>query len=338
MKNLSVFTTLLLVLLVVCAEGQSTKIPLVEHFSNTPCPICQGSRAGIYEDLAKVEGKVNHITFHRGSPYPDCELYLYNKSEQDNREGVYNNSIRGITGSPRLAVNGVPRHSSALASDIENALEENEVNVGLNMKEEGSTSRKVTLEVSNLTGTSMENLYVYAAMVEEEVNVNVDGTNYEIHDVFRKFLGDQGGSGNAVGALEGGATTEIVLDGSVPNDLSANNIYVVAWVENRVPDGDKYEIVTENSVSEKSSLLTSNNLEISKTELTISPNPASEYLNITNVSSFTPGRLKIYNISGKEVKSIVFTSQLSISDLRPGSYLLVLENEEHRVVRKFIKQ
>lgn len=334
MKNLSVFTTFLFVLLTVFAEGQTQKIPLVEHFSNTPCPICQGSRAEVYSNLGKFEGKINHITLHRGSPYSSCTLYQYNKSEQDKREEIYDNSNGIISGSPTLSVNGEPSGYRNLDSRIEAALEDNEVRVGLNMKEEGSSSRKATLEVANLTDSPMENLFVYAALVEENVTAEGD----EIHDVFRKFLGNQGGSGNAVGILEAGATKEIILEGNVPDDLSANNIYVVAWVENRIPDGDKYEIVTENSVSEKSSLLTSNNLEIGKTELTISPNPASEYLNITNVSSFRPGTLKVFNISGKEIKSVGYTDQLSISDLRPGSYLLVLESKEHRVVRKFIKQ
>ena len=336
------FTSLFLfmaLLWVASADAQSQKITFVEHFSNSQCPICINNREKIEGDLNKYKSEINTMTIHHRPPYPNCELYLYAKEEVDNRVDVYAKSIDPIPGSPTLCVNSVPGSHNRLTINIDEALKDKEVLVGLNMTESGGTTKKASLEVFNLTNAAMENLYVYAALVENSTSVTHNGENYTIHHVFRKFLGNQKGKGDAVGKLGAGESKTIVLEGQVPNDLNPSDLYILAWVEQRVPEGDKYEIIMHNSVSKTTSVITNNELEIPASELSIYPNPASDALHLRNTSDFQPDRLRILSAAGQEIKRINRSvNTIEISDLVPGQYYLILENQTGRVSRKFIKQ
>lgn len=336
------FTSLFLfmaLLWVASADAQSQKITFVEHFSNTHCPICQSNRSKVENDLEKYKDEVNTMTIHRKYPYSICPLYQYAKEEVDNREAIYANSSSPLSGTPTLCVNSVPGSHNRLTINIDEALKDDEVLVGLNMKESGTNNKKATLEVFNLTDADMENLYVYAALVQNRVDINTDGADWTIHHVFRKFLGNQKGKGDAVGKLGAGESKTIVLEGQVPNDLNPSDLYILAWVEQRVPEGDKYEIIMHNSVSKTTSVITNNELEIPASELSIYPNPASDALHLRNTSDFQPDRLRILSAAGQEIKRINRSvNTIEISDLVPGQYFLILENETGRVSRKFIKQ
>ncbi|MBY5956648.1 T9SS type A sorting domain-containing protein [Membranicola marinus] len=335
------FTTLLLFSALLWSNStvaQTKKITYVEHFSNTKCPICQDSRGDIYENLEDFKGEINHMTIHYRYPYSSCPLYQYNKTEADNRVAIYADSQDPIGSAPTLSVNGIARHRNSMVKNINAAMEDKSVPVGLNMVEKGTSSKEVTLEVFNRTEADLGHLYVYAALVEKKVKVNVDGQDWEIHDVFRKFLGSQQGKGNALGTLKSGASTSITLKGDVPNDLNAEDLYVLAWVEQRIPNGDKYELVIQNSVSVKTSVTTDTELQIPESELALYPNPARHELRLRNTSDFTPSLYRIFSSTGQEIKRMTPSGQIDISDLTPGQYILVLEGKHARVTRSFVKQ
>lgn len=319
-------------------DAQSRKIPFVEHFSNSQCPICINNRAKIESDLAKYNGEINTMTIHHRPPYPNCELYLFAKEEVDNRVEVFSNSTHAIPGSPSLVVNGVPGSHSRLTINIDEAMKDDAVLVGLNMTETGINSKKVTLDVYNLTNSAMDHLYVYAALVEKSATIEYKGT-HTIKHVFRKFLGTQKGKGDPVGPLAAGASKTIVLEGTIPNGLSASNFYVVAWVEERKPNGNSYDIIMHNSVSQTTSTRTNTHLEIPESELSIFPNPATHSLQIRNLSTFSPQHYRILGMDGKEFyHREVRNNLIHISDLPVGSYMLILENQDARITRKFVKQ
>lgn len=319
-------------------KAQSIKIPFVEHFSNTKCPICQNNRSDIESDLDQFKGDINTMTIHRKYPYSSCPLYLYAKEEADNREAVFSKSSKPLSGTPSLCVNGEAGHYGSIIDRIEKA-QDDEVLAGLNMVETGTNSKKVTLEVFNLSDDNMDNLFVYAALVQQRVDINVDGEDYTIHHVFRKFLGDQKGNGDPVSAIAPGKSETIVLEGTVPNDLSSSGLYVLAWVEQRVPNGNKYEIVTLNSVSKLTTTITSTELSIPESELSLYPNPATQQLHVRNTSDFTPDHYRILSVTGREIRTINgAAASIQISDLPDGQYILMLENENNRVSRKFLKQ
>src|SRR5690554_6646717 len=338
MKNVSLCILCLGLLWSSQIDAQSRKIPFVEHFSNSQCPICINNREKIEGDLEKYAGEVNTMTIHHRPPYPNCELYLYAKEEVDNRVEVFSNSTRSIPGSPSLVVNGVPGSHQRLTINIDEAMKDDAVLVGLNMTETGINSKKMTLDVYNLTNSSMDNLYVYAALVEKSTTIEYRGT-HTIKNVFRKFLGTQKGKGDAVGTLAAGNSKSIVLEGQVPNDLEPSDLYVLAWVEERRPDGDSYEIITHNSVSATTSTITSTSLEIPESELSIYPNPVTHKLHVRNTSDFTPLHYRIFSSTGQEIKRIDGTSaSIEVADLPAGQYVLIMENDAGRLSRKFVKQ
>lgn len=339
MKHVTLMIWCLTTLWMVDAAAQSKKFTFVEHFSNTHCPICQNNRTKIENDLDKYAGEINTMTIHRKYPYQACPLYQYAKEDADNREAVYAASTSSIVGTPLLCVNGEVGSHNRLTINIDQALKDDDVLVGLNMKESGISSKKVTLDVFNRTQSSMENLFVYAALVEKVVNIHTDGSDWTIHHVFRKFLGSQKGKGDAVGSLAAGDSKTIVLEGQVPNDLEPSDLYVLAWVEERRPDGDSYEIITHNSVSATTSTITSTSLEIPESELSIFPNPVTHNLHVRNTSDFTPQHYRIFSATGQEIKRMkAYGASIDVTDLPAGQYLLTLENDDARVSRKFVKQ
>lgn len=339
MKHVTLIIWCLTTLWMVDAAAQSKKFTFVEHFSNSQCPVCINNRAKIEGDLDKYKGEVNTMTIHHRPPYPDCELYLYAKEEVDNRVDVFAKSKNSIPGSPSLVVDGIPGSHNRLTINIDEALKTNEVMVGLNMEESGTNNKNVTLEVFNLTNENLDNLFVYATLVEKSTNIIHKGQNYTIHHVFRKFLGSQKGKGDAVGTLAAGDSKTIVLEGQVPNDLEPSDLYVMAWVEERRPDGDSYEIITHNSVSATTSTITSTSLEIPESELSIYPNPVTHKLHVRNTSDFTPQHYRIFSATGQEIKRMkAYGASIDVTDLPAGQYLLTLENDDARVSRKFVKQ
>lgn len=339
MKHVTLIIWCLTTLWMVDAAAQSKKFTFVEHFSNTHCPTCQNQRKNIENTLNEFNSEVNTMTIHRRYPSPACPLYDYAKEEADNRASIYTNSTSPLSFTPTLSVNGTSRHYNSFKNGIEEALMDDDVPIGLNMKESGISSKKVTLDVFNRTQSSMDNLFVYAALVEKVVNIHTDGSDWTIHHVFRKFLGSQKGKGDAVGSLAAGDSKTIVLEGQVPNDLEPSDLYVLAWVEERRPDGDSYEIITHNSVSATTSTITSTSLEIPESELSIYPNPVTHKLHVRNTSDFTPLHYRIFSSTGQEIKRIDGTSaSIEVADLPAGQYVLIMENDEGRISRKFVKQ
>lgn len=338
MKSFTILLSGLFFLLLSNTAEAQTKFLFLEHFSNTKCPNCQSSRSSIYSNLAKYEGEVNHITIHRKFPYPDCPLYLYNKEEADQRDEVYDNSVARISGTPDLVVAGNHGSHHNLDRRIDDG-KSNDVVIGLNMVETGTNVRKAALEVRNLSSTEMSNLFVYAALVEKEVNITVDGDAYEIHDVFRKFLGNDGGKGTAVNTLAPGGVEKITLQGIVPNDLSSSNVYVVAWVEERRPDSGKYRIIPHNSVSIKTNTITSvDKLALTEEEFSIYPNPVRTDIRIKNTSDFNPKHIRLFDVSGKELKRMTVQRSISVEELSAGTYYLIFDDGKNQVSRKFVKQ
>ncbi len=75
----------------------------------------------------------------------------------------------------------------------------------------------------------------------------------------------------------------------------------------------------------KKPLTTAIGYDLSEDELTVYPNPASDYIRISNpqLPEFYPLTVKIFDPLGKPVYSaIVSTSEINVSDLHPGLYIL----------------
>ena len=94
------------------AYPQVEKRIVVEHFSNTQCPICFGKNPGLYQNLDHFP-RIIHLSIFPGSPYPNCFLHLQNPLASDGRTNYY-----GVYGStPRLVIQGDPQSFSVDFND-----------------------------------------------------------------------------------------------------------------------------------------------------------------------------------------------------------------------------
>jgi len=76
---------------------------------------------------------------------------------------------------------------------------------------------------------------------------------------------------------------------------------------------------------------------IASSEITIYPNPVANYLYIENNSDIIFTRAKIYDISGKLITSKTnIESNINVSNLPNGFYILKLSNDKTSVTKKFI--
>jgi hypothetical protein len=79
--------------------------------------------------------------------------------------------------------------------------------------------------------------------------------------------------------------------------------------------------------------------ENSKDLFAIYPNPVSEVLNIVGLYQSGTVNFKLFSIDGKQIKSgTIDNSQLNVSDLSRGLYLLQLESDGKVVTEKIIKE
>ena len=83
----------------------------------------------------------------------------------------------------------------------------------------------------------------------------------------------------------------------------------------------------------------SNGPELTTRPLRTWPNPAVDQLSVTLPDNMTNANLTMYDISGKPVlmqRAVTGTSQLSVSDLPTGAYLLMAESGEQRTVSRVL--
>ena len=79
--------------------------------------------------------------------------------------------------------------------------------------------------------------------------------------------------------------------------------------------------------------------ENSKDLFAIYPNPVSEVINIVGLYQSGTVNFKLFSIDGKQIKlGTIDNSQLNVSDLSRGLYLLQLESDGKVVTEKIIKE
>lgn len=97
---------------------------------------------------------------------------------------------------------------------------------------------------------------------------------------------------------------------------------------------------TQNGVANWSTLGTDEFNQMSS--LILYPNPSSRILNIELKNSITKGKIKVYDLLGKQVFRQSITSdtisQIDVSDWDSGLYVIKMTSENGEVTKRFIKQ
>ncbi|OEK07694.1 hypothetical protein A8C32_17090 [Flavivirga aquatica] len=101
--------------------------------------------------------------------------------------------------------------------------------------------------------------------------------------------------------------------------------YLISWLQNRLSFLDTYY----------GDLLSIDNINLNKTELSFSPNPAKTRIHINNTNKLINSEYKIYDFLGRQIdKGEINNNTISIEKLKLGNYIIILNNEAHKLVIK----
>ena len=196
--------------------------PLLELFTNTPCPICGSQDPGFFSRLSGYPGEYHQVSFYPGVPYSSCVFYQYNTSENSGRRSFYPQ----VVGSPDVAINGIDFKSpNSVTTDLLDGLTGNETWLSIQVEETTGNDRDVTITLRNHGGGDLESGKLFAVIVEEEIMYAApNGINLH-HNVFRKFLTDP--DGDDVNLSE---NITLNYDYTLDGVWQASEAYIVAWV------------------------------------------------------------------------------------------------------------
>ena len=309
------------------AKAQVAKNVIVEHFTNTYCSVCASRNPGFYNNLWQFP-QVLHIAYHPSSPYAACPLNQHNKAENDARTNFY--GVYGAT--PRIVIQGTVIPSTANYNDP--ALFQNQLgqttpfDVSVSLHKINSGTIEVRAIVKKLAASSLTNVQLYGAIVEDTLFFTANNGETRHYDVFRKSVW-----GNPLII----AAPSNVGDSSVQmQQLSLHT----AWDEKRI-----YSIVLlQDANNEVVQAAKSNHLPdpmnihgIQGERFTVFPNPANDRIRIEGIEQ--KATIQLVDTKGCLLRNetTVTNQELDISGLTSGIYFLKIISSEQTKTVKLIK-
>lgn len=127
-----------------------------------------------------------------------------------------------------------------------------------------------------------------------------------------------------------GATAFVDIDGDTDQD------FIILGQDNN------FNAITQLYLNNQITL-SSPEVDINDTSITIYPNPTSESVTITNPQILDISSVKFYDVLGRLVKTVnphalQSSYQLYVSDLNAGAYFLVIESGDNKTTKRLIKQ
>ena len=320
---LSLFNTVL--------SAQVARKVIVEHFTNTKCPICKSRNPGFYTNLSKQSG-VLHLAIHPSSPYASCVLSQQNNPDNDNRTKYY--GVYG--GTPRLAIEGkvisesADYNSSALFSPFLGATSPIEIKILQTKYKSDSIHVKIIIKaaVSNTLGS----LKLFAALAEDTLFYLSPNGESQHYDVYRKsFFGATGTTISVPSAAGDSAVYEASADANVLWNFS--RIYTIALLQ----DVNTKEIIQVEASSPKdgTSIPTSSANVLDDFGISIYPNPASSVIHVT-LDKEQELTASLFSMDGILIQKHQFTSStdFDVQGLTKSFYLIEISNGKTKVSRK----
>ena len=273
-----------------------------------------------------------HLSVHPSSPYASCKLSQQANPDNDARTNYY--GIFG--GTPRLVVQGTVVSANAdynspnlfapyLNTTSPMSIKIEQTNLGVD-----SVHAKITItaEAANTQPT----LKLFAALAEDTVFYKGNNSETQHYDVFRaSFFGATGTTVN-VPTVKG---ESVVYEATVAakNIWNLNRIYTLAILQNSTSK----EVVQAEAIAPEDSKTTSVNNTLSEEACTISPNPASGFLNVT-LQNEQPANVKLTTLNGNVVYMNKFTgkTQVSLTSFARGIYLVEVITQQGRLSKKIV--
>ena len=320
-------------------QASAQNFALVEHFTNTHCPICTNKNPQLFQVIADNSPNVHHIAYHPPYPYSACIFYQANVDGNQNRADYYN-----VPGSPTAYIGGVRGNGgSQLLSDdkikaaitrpvmVEMTVEESEVSTLRNAVE-----REVRINIKTIQAPEAGSHKLYAAVVEKEIAYNSPNGESIHHDVFRKMLPENGGMAFTFPAV--GEETEIVLNFEYESGWQQDEIYVVVFIQ----DDENKSIL--GSATKFDQTTTSNKYIPEGPSFKIRNNPATHKVMIVLEKGLdSRSLLNIRNLNGQVIESFYLAPgkrlhDIDVNALAQGMYILEINQDNTTLTKKFIKK
>jgi thiol-disulfide isomerase/thioredoxin len=323
--------------------AQEEKKVLVEVFTNSHCSVCPAAHNTLssYDQNSPNADKINYIFYHMVYPYADDPLYQYNKSDSDGRNIFYNPSsstpvafFDGVKqqnnySSWSLILDGLVSLQSPFKILLTGIMGNNEMNLSAEITQSGSIPD--------------ENLVINFVAVE---NVNYQGRNgiSNHKNVMREMVTSPTGDTFSISMGETKYVDKIV---TIAESMIPENVGVVVFIQSSSSKAVyQSEYISYNDLSMTTDIK-SRGLEIPG-EYSLEqnyPNPFNPST-IINYSISEPEQvvLKVFNILGKEIKTLVNENQFpgkyeitfNAENLSGGIYIYKLQAGDYIQTRKMI--
>lgn len=328
--------TLLFILFLIAttlqAQSSAKRYVFIEHFTNSRCSVCASKNPAFHTLINQHSNDIHHVSIHPPIPYSACAFYQANPSENNAWANAYN-----IDGTPRVALNGtlVPASGQLLSpATLQTHLNQTSP-VWVQVSETGPANARVaTVKIHSLDQIPAGSYKLYVAVLEKEVDAPPPPNNGEQlhHNVFRDMLTDINGMGFTLAAA--GQSVEHTFNYAVNPGWNADEIYVVAWVQNSATK----EVL--NSGTRFDPVLTGTN-DVAMQTIHIRPNPVSD-IAFASIGEDRAKQVEIFMVNGQRV-SVTFENQevgtVSIpgATLAAGVYFLKITGEKGVYVAKMVK-
>ncbi|MCS7035948.1 MAG: Omp28-related outer membrane protein [Saprospiraceae bacterium] len=301
------------------AQQQPKQYVLIEHFTNSRCPICASRNPAFYALIQQYAKDIHHLAIHPPVPYNNCAFYLTNPAHNSARANAY-----GISGTPRVALNGtlVPVGNPLLpAATLQAALGKTSP-IAIEVKEGGAAPNK-TAEVTVRTFGIVPagNYRLFVAVAESTVNYNAPNGENKHYDVFHAMLTDINGQSITLPPIGGSASFNFNFNYVKPSGWTSNfdSLYVLAFVQEAntkavLNSGTRFDPIFTHALEAQGARA-----------VRWSPNPATDF-----ASALLPGErirsVEVFSLSGQQY-AVEYTVEadlvrLSLEALLPGAYLV----------------
>jgi thiol-disulfide isomerase/thioredoxin len=332
---------ILLITPILFSFAQEEKKVLVEVFTNSHCPLCPPAHNVIEDYTADNpnKDKISVVFYHMVYPYDDDPLYHHNSIDSDGRDDFYN----PIASTPRGFFNGQTQGSTSdWASTLDNiVLLESPLKISLSgTKMANSLSVKATV---TRTGNIPDNdLAIHFVVVE---NLEYTGRNGISHhkNVMRDMI--PGAQGNPF-SIDIGDTLEVEREITLNQDWIEDSLKVVVFIQSSA-NKTVYQsaVINYEELNEPTDVDTETKQPEQFKLHQNYPNPFNPSTTISySISEEENVVLKVYNILGKEIKTLVnkiqtagnYEISLNADDLAGGIYFYRIEAGKYIQTRKMI--
>ena len=318
MKIINLIMTILLVFSI--ALTASEKRVLVEIFTNSHCPLCPSAHSTMDSYLQSPNGdKIEYIYYHMSFPYSDDQLYQHNPEDSQSKNSFYGPH----SSTPKAYFDGtlVSNSYSNWAGSLDILVTEESIFDLILSGNFDDNSFTVNAEITRIGSSDGSEFTINYVVVEDVIYDGRNGISSH-KNIMRKIVNPEG----EIFSINQDETKTLSATIDFNEEWNSENLSIVVFIQNK----DTKEIYQSGSI-DYSSLVVTSVEELSLVENKFSllqnyPNPFNPTTVIQyniprivedNRSSVQNVELKIYDILGKEVVTLVNEDQ------NPGKYSVV---------------